>query len=166
LQVLCRQVPVLHVLPEQHGWPVAPHAAQLEVPPRPTERQTRVVVSAHVLPLQHGCPCLPQATHEYDPPGVAAWQRLPPLQVPAVNVVPPQHGWLGSPQATHFNCWQVVVAAVQRLPEQQESPRAPHTPQAPSEQVPTRGLAQVFPEAVQVPFPVAAETTQQPPSAQ
>ena len=80
-----------------------------------------------------------------------------------------QHGCVGSPQGTHFDCpvpvWQVVLGAVHRLLEQHGSPDPPQVPHAPAEQVPSPP-PQAFPEAVQVPAPVIAETTQQPSFAQ
>ena len=76
--------------------------------------------------------------------------------------VPPQPTQLADPEGSS----QTVFGAVHRLPEQQESPRPPHDPQVPAEQVPAIPPPQRVPAATQDDVPAPESSTQQPPLAQ
>jgi hypothetical protein len=119
---------------------------------------------------QHGWSAPPQAAQVplVEMPVVS--QTFPGKQVAEESKLElPQHGSPSSPQATHVDepplVRQVVSGAVQRLPEQQGSPRPPQFPQAPSSQVPPTLEPQLLPDALQVAELPLLET-QQPPSRQ
>lgn len=57
--VVLQHAPPLHIDPEQHGWPAAPHARHM--PPEHV-----VPPAVHIDPAQHACPAPPQLVH--DPP--------------------------------------------------------------------------------------------------
>ena len=93
-------------------------------------------------------------------------QTLPGEQVSSPSAVTAgQHGCSTPPQATQVEPppeldRQIVFGAVQRLPVQQGSPRLPHSPHAPAEQVAVMLLLHWLPSSLQVapPTPVEEET--------
>jgi hypothetical protein len=51
-------VPVAHIFPAQHGWPVAPHASQTTAPPMaPMPQMSDAPV--HFMPAQQASPAAP-----------------------------------------------------------------------------------------------------------
>jgi len=119
--------------------------------------------------VQHACPASPQTTQVEDMP-VCLWHACHGLQVGAELVpvsqqrssVPPQAEHLAAPEGSSHT----VLGAVHRLPEQQASPRPPHDPQAPAEQVPAIPPPQSVPAATQDDVPALESSTQQPSLAQ
>jgi hypothetical protein len=123
------QVPPAHV-----PGPTAPGIMQLapaatQVPPEPElgSAEQHAPAPLQVPPVQHGLPVTPHGRQTELGPMFAQTRPEP------VQSVPPQQGSLASPQCTHTNgggpdvdCTQVVVLAVQYVPEQQAWPSAPH----------------------------------------
>jgi hypothetical protein len=77
----------VQLVPEQHGWPIAPQAAVSvwQVP------LVQASPSSHAVPPQHGSRAPPQA---------GAVSQTPAVQVsPEAHAEPEQHGWRRAPQA-------------------------------------------------------------------
>jgi hypothetical protein len=81
------QAPELQVLPAQHGWPLAPHAAHVSE------------AALHTWPALHQPPPVPGQQVSPGPPQpahVVPWHAMN----GAVHCTPPpQHGWPGPPHA-------------------------------------------------------------------
>ena len=138
--------PVLHVPlpppPGQHGWPGAPHAAQLVPPSAPATQapplwqmspgQQAMPTAPHImqtlgpvpagfaqprpvlqtLPLQQFWPLPPQGSQVMPPSPV--WQEWPAVHWFAPP--PPQQRWPVPPHASHIIIAQTVPGAVQVVP--------------------------------------------------
>jgi hypothetical protein len=91
---------VLHVLPAQQAWPLAPHASQV-MPPSPAWHD--IPEPQVLVPPQQRWPMPPHASHMPGvPPPPPPTQTLPVLQVPPPPPPPGQHGWFGPPQVSHI----------------------------------------------------------------
>jgi hypothetical protein len=123
-----------------------------------------------VLPAQQGWPAPPHEVHVPVAAAPVVWQVFPAEQFPAPAAAAlAQQGWLSPPQATHFKVAvrQTVFGAVHRLLEQHASPRPPHVPHAPSEQVPVKPAPQADSATLHVAVPAPfAGATQHPPARQ
>ena len=94
MQLTPLQVPLMHVLPAQHGSPVMPH--DWHVPP---EQTTSLPVQ--MLPGQHASPKLPQMAQVFVDVWHASMNPVLALQLPPGQQV--------SPSPPHV--WQVLVAS-------------------------------------------------------
>ena len=93
-------VPLKHMAPVQHGWPLNPH--DMHDPPEHTVEE----VSVHGVPVvQHGSSIPPQVVQVLVVGLQISWN----VEVEAGQVLPGQHGSLSLPQLVHVPLEPVVL---------------------------------------------------------
>ncbi len=123
-------VPLKHMAPAQHGWPLDPHDRH-----DPAEHTVDVVLVHGVPVVQHGWSIPPHAVQVLVVGLHISWNE----GVEAGQVLPEQHGSLSLPQLVHVPLPPVVLQKRGNVvedeghvcPGQQGSPSPPHDSQKP-----------------------------------